>query len=468
MARSMAIPAAKKRVNQWILKGHDFSHATGVSISVITRSPRRPRDLLFLPASTLRLLSFPFTRISSAMARIEKTVFLSYRRTNFAWALAIFQDLTQHGYDVFFDFTGLPSGDFETVILENIRARAHFLVLLTPSALERCGDPGDWLRREIDAALDNKRNIIPLMLEGFDFGTPAIATQLTGKLALLNHYHALEIRPAFVFEAMSQLRQRYLNVALDAVPHPASLVAQQAATEQKDAAATAPQVSEEELTAQQWLERGISATDPNEKLRFYSEAIRLRGDYALAFVARGLVREGLGDFDAALQDYDEGIRLAPSYAHAFVGRALVHHSKNDIEAGLKDCTEAIRLRPDLKRAFAVRGILRRENGDLDGALEDFSEAIRLAPESPDTFVLRSDLRREKGDLEGALEDCNEAILKPDFAGALNSRGMARHDKDDLHGALADFNEAIRLKPDFAVAARNGDIVRKAIADRSKS
>jgi len=27
------------------------------------------------------------------MERIEKTVFLSYRRTNFPWALAIFQDL---------------------------------------------------------------------------------------------------------------------------------------------------------------------------------------------------------------------------------------------------------------------------------------------------------------------------------------------------------------------------------------
>jgi hypothetical protein len=81
------------------------------------------------------------------MERIEKTVFLSYRRTNIPWALAIFQNLTQHGYDLFFDFNGIDSGDFEHVILGNITARAHFLVLLTPSALERCSDPADWLRR---------------------------------------------------------------------------------------------------------------------------------------------------------------------------------------------------------------------------------------------------------------------------------------------------------------------------------
>jgi hypothetical protein len=48
------------------------------------------------------------------MERVEKTVFISYRRTNVPWALAIFQNLTQFGYDVFFDFSGVNSGDFET------------------------------------------------------------------------------------------------------------------------------------------------------------------------------------------------------------------------------------------------------------------------------------------------------------------------------------------------------------------
>jgi len=70
------------------------------------------------------------------MERVEKTVFFSYRRTNIPWALAIFQNLTQNGYDVFMDYGGIASGDFERVILGNITARAHFLVLLTPSVLE--------------------------------------------------------------------------------------------------------------------------------------------------------------------------------------------------------------------------------------------------------------------------------------------------------------------------------------------
>src|SRR5215510_9535300 len=122
------------------------------------------------------------------MARIEKTVFISYRRKDIFHALAVFQYLTHNGYDVFFDFTGIGSGDFERIILENIKARAHFLVLLTPFALERCSEPADWLRREIETAVETKRNMIPLIFDGFDFSAPSIDNQLTGDLAILKSY----------------------------------------------------------------------------------------------------------------------------------------------------------------------------------------------------------------------------------------------------------------------------------------
>jgi len=108
------------------------------------------------------------------MERIEKTVFISYRRTNFRWAMLLYQSLKQDGYDVFIDYRGIPSGAFETAILENITSRAHFLILLTPSALERCCKTGDWFRREIETAIESKRNIVPLMLEGFSFSTPRL------------------------------------------------------------------------------------------------------------------------------------------------------------------------------------------------------------------------------------------------------------------------------------------------------
>jgi formylglycine-generating enzyme required for sulfatase activity len=156
------------------------------------------------------------------MARIEKTVFISYRRKDISWALAVYQDLTHQGYDVFFDYTSIPSGDFEQIIISNIKARAHFVLILTPTALDRCNKPGDWLRREIETAINEKRNIIPLFFNGFKFGSVSVSKQLTGKLKNVSRYNGMNVHQDYFREAMERLRTQYLNVPLDAVLHPLS------------------------------------------------------------------------------------------------------------------------------------------------------------------------------------------------------------------------------------------------------
>jgi len=210
------------------------------------------------------------------MQRIEKTVFLSYRRTNVPWALAIAQSLTQNGFDVFFDFNGIASGDFEKVIIGNIKARAHFVVLLTPSALDRCGEATDWLRREIEIAIQTKRNIVPITLEGFDFATPKIGTQLTGSIEPLKKYNALSVPADYFQEAMARLRDRYLNLPLEAVLHPASSDALHAARKVQAAATAAPAVTEKELAEQNLFERGYSAKEIEERIWYLTESVRLR------------------------------------------------------------------------------------------------------------------------------------------------------------------------------------------------
>lgn len=401
------------------------------------------------------------------MERIDKTVFMSYRRTNASWALAIYKNLAQYGFDVFFDFSGIYGDNFEQVMLENIRARMHFLILLTPSALERCSDPGDLLRREIETAMDSRRNVVPLMLEGFDFSTPAISSQLTGKLAKLKYYNALRVPAEYFDEAMERLRARYLSVSVDAVLHPPSPAAQRAVTEQKDAAGKAPAVTEEELTAQQWFERGFDAADPDEQIRFYTQAIRLKPDYAEAFINRGLARQDKGDLEGALKDYDEAIRLQPDDAEAFYNKGLAWHAKGDLGGAIADYNEAIRLKPDYADAFINRGVARSDQGDLEGALQDYTQAIRLRPDDADAFNDRGIARRDKGDLEGAIEDFNRAIaLQPDLAQGFKSRGDARYKQGDLEGALQDYDEAVRLKPDYAKAFYNRSLVRRLTGDEA--
>ena len=390
------------------------------------------------------------------MGRIEKTVFISYRRTNIPWALAIYQNLTAHGYDVFFDYDSIASGDFEQVILGNIRARAHFLVVLTPSALERCVSPDDWLRREIETALDEKRNIVPVFLEGFDFGSPSISKYLTGKLETLKKYNGQNVPAGFFDEAMGKIRDKFLNTPLDSVLHPISATVQKEVQKQQVSASEATQVKEKDLTAQEWFEKGYRLNDNSgDEIYYYTEAIRLKPDYADAYYNRGIARKANGDSDGAIKDYTEAIRLKPDYADAYSGRGSARDDKGDLDGAIKDYNEAIRLKPNHTNAYTNRGVARYNKGDFDGAIKDYNEAIHLKPDDANAYYNRGIARYNKGDLDGAIKDYNKAIrLKPDYAKAYYGCGIARNAKGDLDGAIKDYNEAIRLKPDYANAYYN--------------
>ncbi len=185
------------------------------------------------------------------MGQIEKTVFISYRRDNKGWALAIYQSLRDRGFDVFFDYQSINSGDFEQVIFQNIKGRAHFLLLLTPTALDRCNEPSDWLRREIETALNEKRNIVPLFLDGFSFGSPNVSKNLIGNISQIKSYNGLNIPADYFDEAINKLCQRFLNVPLNSVLHPMTNTVQKANLNQKNAANLVSLVNRNELEISQ-------------------------------------------------------------------------------------------------------------------------------------------------------------------------------------------------------------------------
>jgi tetratricopeptide (TPR) repeat protein len=169
------------------------------------------------------------------------------------------------------------------------------------------------------------------MLDGFDFKEPSNASRLTGQLSALKGYNALRVYAEYFEAAMDRLREKFLNVPLESVSHPASLSApaRHAAEAQQAAAGAAPAVGQEELTAQTWFEKGFNAADPAERIRYYTEAIRLKPDYAYAYFNRGNARRGKGDHDGALKDYAEAIRLKPDYANAYYNRGIVQRDKGD-------------------------------------------------------------------------------------------------------------------------------------------
>jgi formylglycine-generating enzyme required for sulfatase activity len=141
----------------------------------------------------------------------QKTVFISYRRTiSKHLARAIYMDLKMHGWDVFLDVNTIDSGDFDRIILNQIGARAHFVLLISPGSLERCANPGDWVLREIQEAVRLGRNIVPIIEEGADFDREM--GYLPDDLrAVIRRKNGLPLPHFFFDAAVEMLRNRFLK-----------------------------------------------------------------------------------------------------------------------------------------------------------------------------------------------------------------------------------------------------------------
>lgn len=97
-------------------------------------------------------------------------LFLSYRREGgFATARLLYEHLKSLGLNPFFDLEELRSGPFNTKLYSNIEESSNFIPVLSKNALDRCVNEGDWLRIEIAHAIKNKKNIVPVMLEEFEW-----------------------------------------------------------------------------------------------------------------------------------------------------------------------------------------------------------------------------------------------------------------------------------------------------------
>jgi len=136
-------------------------------------------------------------------------VFTSYSRNSSGWAArSIKERLDRHGVDVFLDIDSINSGRFETVIVNEIGRREHFIVLLTQETCERLGTPSDWVRRELERALELKKNVVPVLLDDTSLQQVSPAFPLREKLLSLS---ACTILFALFAEATETLFQRYLS-----------------------------------------------------------------------------------------------------------------------------------------------------------------------------------------------------------------------------------------------------------------
>jgi tetratricopeptide (TPR) repeat protein len=418
------------------------------------------------------------------MKAIEKTVFISYRRTNWAHARLVYDHLTRRGFDVCLDTESVRSGDWEQIIISEIARRDHFLLVLTRSSLKRCkNNPNDPYRKEIEQALKTRRNIIPLVFEGFDFNE--INEYLPEKLHRLKKYNASIISGKNFDAEMARVRN-WLNVSLDDVPHPrvpeASENERAAITQMQIKLESMPVPTEQQLDSEILLELGTIAywdEDYDTAIRLINqvikidprnaEAFRIRGKYynykekynkaiiafdkslnidsgyGDAYIGRGTAYARLNKYDRAIEDFIKHLHFCPDCSAAYANLGDVYRKKEDLDQAIQFYNKSIGIDSDDARVYHNRGIAYHNNGDYDLAIQDYNNAIRLNPADAETYLNRGNAHEAQRDFDLAIADYN-TVLKLDRrdSSALNNLGLIYSYQGDYKVALSYFRKAVKI------------------------
>lgn len=128
-------------------------------------------------------------------------VFISYRREGgFEMARLVYEHLKSAGLDPFLDLAELKSGPFNIELYHSIEESENFVLILPQKSLDRCKNEDDWLRFEIEYAIEKKKNIIPLMLNGFSW-----PQDLPESLKVLPSYNGVQMSSAYFDASINKL-----------------------------------------------------------------------------------------------------------------------------------------------------------------------------------------------------------------------------------------------------------------------
>ena len=249
--------------------------------------------------------------------------------------------------------------------------------------------------------------------------------------------------------------------------------------------------SDQEEAAQFFLRGNVQLQkrEFREAIRYYTEAIDKKADFADAYNNRGLARYRNGDRDGALADYDKAIDADPEFAEAYLNRADIWLESNHALRGLSDLEriektytdstfyqtrlgdaymelkkpgqaqaaydKAIRLDAGNVEALTNRGALFYQQKAYEQAGQDLDRALTLNPKQPEALNNKALLLANSGQYQQALLLVDQALaIRTGQPYYLNNKGYCLLMLNRDGEALPVIQEALRKDPANAWAHRN--------------
>ena len=133
-------------------------------------------------------------------------VFISYRRDGGeSWAPLIKEELRKRGVFAYLDKHNMKNGNFDDSLKTNIRNAPNFLLILSKGIFQK-REGTDWVREEIKYATEIKRNIICVMVNGYDIS-----------IDLSDEHEAIKAISTYDILTYNDSNPKYLKASIDSI-----------------------------------------------------------------------------------------------------------------------------------------------------------------------------------------------------------------------------------------------------------
>ncbi len=222
--------------------------------------------------------------------------------------------------------------------------------------------------------------------------------------------------------------------------------------EKKQEAAQAYKRNINNLSATEWLEKGIGLDRSGnyaDAIIDISKAIELSPPppiYATAYIVRGNAYSKLGNKQQAIKDCSKAIELDPQNELAYMCRGLTYGTLSNHQQAIKDFDKAIKLKPQGALTYYMRGRAYNGIGNHQQAIKDFDKAIEMNSQNARDYLNRGLAYYKLGNNQQAIKDCSKAIeLNPQDADAYRVRGLAYGKLGNHQQEIKDYDKAIELE-----------------------
>lgn len=176
---------------------------------------------------------------------------------------------------------------------------------------------------------------------------------------------------------------------------------------------------------------------------------------AAQFFLKGNVQLGKREYKEAIRYYTESVGKKPDFADAYNNRGLAYYRNGEREAALADYTKAIAVDPAFEATYLNRADLLLDTGDPTGALTDLQRIEKTYRDSTfyqtrlgDTYVRLNKLPDAQVAYDKALQ------LNPNNVDALTNRGALYFQQKAYEPARQDIDRALALNPKQDAALNN--------------